>query len=72
MKRVYVAGTADTKGQELLYVKSLIQAERVQWCWSMSAPERPPFRSMSRPQRWLNFILPARRPCSAPTIAAAQ
>ena len=29
MKRVYVAGTADTKGQELLYVKSLIQAERV-------------------------------------------
>ena len=29
MKRVYVAGTADTKGQELLYVKSLIQAEGV-------------------------------------------
>jgi uncharacterized protein (UPF0261 family) len=29
VKRVYVAGTADTKGQELLYVKSLIQAERV-------------------------------------------
>jgi uncharacterized protein (UPF0261 family) len=29
VKRVYVAGTADTKGQELLYVKSLILAERV-------------------------------------------
>jgi uncharacterized protein (UPF0261 family) len=29
VKRVYVAGTADTKGQELLYVKSLIQAEHV-------------------------------------------
>ena len=29
MKRVYVAGTADTKGQELLYVKSLVQAQRV-------------------------------------------
>jgi len=29
VKRVYVAGTADTKGQELLYVKSLIQAEGV-------------------------------------------
>jgi uncharacterized protein (UPF0261 family) len=29
VKRVYVAGTADTKGQELLYVKSLIQAKSV-------------------------------------------
>src|SRR5258708_2383768 len=26
MKRIYVAGTADTKGQELQYVKSLIEA----------------------------------------------
>jgi len=29
MKRVYVAGTADTKGPELLYVKSLIEAAGV-------------------------------------------
>ncbi|MGH8731395.1 MAG: Tm-1-like ATP-binding domain-containing protein [Burkholderiales bacterium] len=29
MKRVYVAGTADTKGQELHYVKSLIEAAGV-------------------------------------------
>ena len=29
MKRVYVTGTADTKGQELQYVKSLIEAAGV-------------------------------------------
>ena len=26
MKRVYIVGTADTKGQELLYIKALVEA----------------------------------------------
>ena len=36
MKRVYVVGTADTKGPELQYVKSLIEAAGGPRSWSMS------------------------------------
>lgn len=40
-KRVYVAGTCDTKGQELAYVRSLIEAEGVRAAVVDLSTERP-------------------------------
>ena len=61
MKRVYIIGTADTKGPELLYIKTLVEAAGAssvaRRCW---AHARPPSRSMSP------------RPRSPPSIHGAR